>query len=178
MVAILWKCATYFTIGFMGTFKTDTTGNGLAMTLTTVNIIAMVANAVRIFITKPIAKYSDKRSFAAGFYLSMFIAVAAFACNIFTTEKTWFLVIGYTVLYSVCAAGSGQNAYNMTYSYVDSNYIAEAMALQNCISGVCGFCARWLRAGFWMPCRRTGTLCSESTCSASSSSVRSRCFCA
>ena len=27
----------------------------------------------------------------------------------------------------------------MTYSYVDSNYIAEAMALQNCVSGVCGF---------------------------------------
>lgn len=139
IIAGIWKAAMYFTVGFMGTFKTDTTGNGLSMNMTLVSIILMIGNIVRIFLTKPIAKYSDKRSFAAGFYLSMFIAIVAFACNIFTTEKTWYLVIGYTVLYAVCSAGCGQNAFNMTYSYVDTNYIAEAMALQNCVSGVCGF---------------------------------------
>ena len=139
IIAILWKSAQYFTVGFMGTFKTDTTGNGLAMTVLVVQIITMIGNVARIVVTKPLAKYSDKHSFASGFYLSMFIAVAAFLCNVFTTEQTWFLIIGYTVLHAVCAAGSGQNAFNMTYSYVDSNYIAEAMALQNCISGVCGF---------------------------------------
>ena len=139
IIAIIWKCAQYFSIGFMGTFKTDTTGNGLAMTVLAVQVITMVANVMRMLITRPFGRYSDKRSFASGFYLSMFIAVAAFLCNVFTTEKTWFLVIGFTVLHAVCAAGSGQNAFNMTYSYVDSNYIAEALALQNCISGVCGF---------------------------------------
>ena len=139
IIASLWKAAQYFTIGFLGTFKTDTAGNGLGMTMTLVTVIAMVGNVVRIFVTKPFAHYSDKRSFAAGFYLSMFVAVAAFACNVFTTTQTWFLMIGYTVLFAVSAAGCGQNALNMTYSYVDSNYIAEAMALQNCVSGVIGF---------------------------------------
>ncbi len=139
IIAILWKCAQYFTVGFMGTFKTDTMGNGLGMTVLMVQVITMVGNVARIGVTNPLAKYSDKRSFAAGFYLSMFIAAAAFLCTVFTTDGTWYLIIGYTVLYAVCAAGSGQNALNMTYSYVDSNYIAEAMALQNCISGVCGF---------------------------------------
>lgn len=139
VIACIWKAAMYFTVGFMGTFKTDTSGNGLAMNMTLVSVVLMIGNIVRIFVTKPFARYSDKRSFAAGFYLSMFVAIAAFACNVFTTEKTWYLVIGYTVLYAACSAGHGQNAMNMTYSYVDSNYIAEAMALQNCVSGVCGF---------------------------------------
>ena len=139
IIATLWKSAQYFTIGFLGTFKTDTSGNGLAMTVLLVQIITMVGNILRIPATSIFGKYSDKKSFASGFYLSMFFAVAAFACNVFTTEQTWFLIIGYTILYSICSAGCGQNAFNMTYSYVDSEYIAEAMALQNCISGVCAF---------------------------------------
>ncbi|MBQ9798018.1 MAG: MFS transporter [Clostridia bacterium] len=139
IISVLWKSARYFTIGFMGTFKTDAVGNGLGLTVLAVQIITMVGDLVRIAVTKPLAKYSDKRSFASGFYLSMFIAIAAFLCIVFTTEQTWFLIVGYTVLLAVSAAGSDQNAFNMTYSYVDSNYIAEAMALQNCISGVCGF---------------------------------------
>ena len=139
VIATLWKAAQYFTVGFMGSFKIDTEGNGLGMTLAAVAIVGMVANVARMLITKPFASYSDKTSFAKGFYLSMFIAIAAFACNVFTTQYTWWLVIGYTVLHAVCAAGHGQNAFNMTYSYVDSNYIAEAMALQNCVSGVIGF---------------------------------------
>ena len=88
VIACLWKAAMYFTVGFMGTFKTDTSGNGLAMNMTLVSVVLMIGNIIRIFITKPFAKYSDKRSFAAGFYLSMFVAIAAFACNIFTTPKT------------------------------------------------------------------------------------------
>ena len=139
VVAILWKSAQYFTIGFMGTFKTDTLGNGLAMSIQTVQIITMIGSIAQMPATRLFGRYSDKRSFAAGFYLSMYIGIAAFLCTVFTTEKTWFLVIAYTVLYAICLSGNGQNSWNMTYSYVNSDYIAEAMALQNCISGVCGF---------------------------------------
>jgi len=139
VISILWKSAQYFTIGFMGTFKTDTRGNGLAMSVLVVQVIAMVATVVELVLARIFGRYSDKRSFAAGFYLSMFFGVSAFLCNVFTTKETWFLIIVYTVLYAVCTAGNGQNSYNMIYSYVDSGYIAEAMALQNCISGVCGF---------------------------------------
>ena len=139
VISVLWKSAQYFIAGFMGTFKTDTNGNGLAMSMLTVQVIATIGTIVELIIARPFGKYSDKHSFASGFYLSMFFGIAAFLCIAFTTEKTWFFIIGYTVLYAFFASGSGQNIFNMAYSYVNSNYIAEAMALQNCISGVCGF---------------------------------------
>lgn len=139
VISILAKAAQYTTMGFMGTFKTDTSGNGLAMSLTLVSVIAVVGNVARMLVTKPLGKYSDKHSFAAGFYLSMFVAAGAFLCNVFTTRTTWYLVIGYTVLFAVSAAGTTQNANNMTYSYIDADYIAEALALKNGISGVFGF---------------------------------------
>lgn len=139
VISTIWKAAMYFTAGFMGTFKTDTAGNGLGLSMLLVQGIAIAGNVVRMVVAKPFGRYSDKRSFASGFYLSMFIGVAAFLCNVFTTEATWFLVIGHTVLYAVCLSGNSQNERNMLYSYVHVDYIAEAMAMQNCISGVCGF---------------------------------------
>ena len=139
IISALAKAAQYTTVGFMGTFKTDTTGNGLAMSLTLVSAIATIANLARLAVTKPFGKYSDKRSFASGFYLSMVIAAVAFVCNIFTGESTWYLVIVHTILFNVSAAGSNQNASNMTYSYIDGNYLSEALALKNGISGVFGF---------------------------------------
>jgi Na+/melibiose symporter-like transporter len=139
VIAVIWKAAEYFTVGFMGTFKMDTLGNGLALSMLVVQVIGIASNLVRMAVTGPFGKYSDKHSFASGFYLSLFIGIAAFLCNVFTTKETWFLVIAHTILYAVCLAGNGKNAMNMIYSYVDIDYIAEAMALQNCISGVCGF---------------------------------------
>lgn len=139
VIAVLWKSAEYFTVGFMGTFKTDTVGNGLALSVFFVQVISIASSLIRMPFTNIFGKYSDKHSFASGFYLSLFIGAAAFLCNVFTTKETWFLVIAHTILYAVCLAGNGKNATNMIYSYVDIDYIAEGMALQNCISGVCGF---------------------------------------
>ena len=56
-----------------------------------------------------------------------------------TTGKTWWLIIIYTVLYNVSMAGSNQNSFNIVYSYVDSKYIVQAMAIKNSIGGICGF---------------------------------------
>ena len=123
----------------MGPFKTDTLGNGLALSVFFVQVISIASSLIRMPFTNIFGKYSDKHSFASGFYLSLFIGAAAFLCNVFTTKETWFLVIAHTILYAVCSAGNGKNAQNMIYSYVDIDYIAEGMALQNCISGVCGF---------------------------------------
>ena len=38
-------------------------------------------------------------------------------------------------------AGTNANKFNITYSYVKREYISQAMAKQNCISGVLGFFA-------------------------------------
>ena len=64
-----------------------------------------------------------------------------FAINIFTTPKTWFLIILFTILYNICQAGTSANFLNITYSYVDEKYFVQASAIKNSIGGICGFLA-------------------------------------
>ena len=137
VIAVLWDCARYFTIGFLGVFKT----NDLGLTILAVQVINTVANLCRMLLSRPFGRYSDRHSFAKGFYLALFLAAGAFLCNVFTTEALWFFIIPYTVLYTVSLAGINQNNFNITYSYVDSEYIAEAMAIKSSIGGICGFLA-------------------------------------
>lgn len=133
----MWSVATGVTTGFMGTFKT----NDLLLSVGLVQVINVVANGFRLVFSVPIGKFSDKRSYAKGIELALVIAAVGFAVNIFTTNKTWWLIIVYTALYNVSIAGTNANKFNITYSYVKSDYIAQAMAIQNCISGVLGFLA-------------------------------------
>lgn len=137
ILTILWNMAMYFTVGFMGTFKT----NDLMMSVFSVQVINIAANFARMLISKPMGRYSDKHSYAKGFKLGLYMAAVAFFINMFTTRSTWFLVVLYSILYSCCFAGTNQNSYNMTYSYVESKYITQAMAIKNSIGGICGFAA-------------------------------------
>ena len=135
ILAILWNCARFITVGFLGTYKTE----DLAYTMTVIQIINISACLARALISKPFGKYSDKRSFAKGIELGLVIAAAAFLSGIFATPSTRFFIIVHTVLFHVCMAGVEGNFVNVTYSYVDSRYFAEASAIKNCISGVFGF---------------------------------------
>ena len=135
ILAILWNCARFMTVGFLGTYKTE----DLAYTMTVVQIINIVACLARAVISKPFGKYSDKRSFAKGIELGLTVAAAAFLSGVFATPTTRFFIIVHTVLFHVCMAGVEGNFINVTYSYVDSRYFAEASAIKNCISGVFGF---------------------------------------
>ncbi len=137
---ILWNIACYFSMGFMGVYKT----NDLMMSVFLIQVINIVGNFARMIFSKPIGRYSDKTSYAKGFKLGLFIMVTAFFINIFTAKSTWFLIIPFTILYNVGMAGVGANSFNMIYSYVDEKYIAQAMALKNCISGIFGFAASLL----------------------------------
>lgn len=137
IMTVLWDTARYFTIGFLGIFKTK----DLLISVFAVQLINMIANFARMAISRPFGKYSDKRSYAAGFELAMIMASAAFFVNMFTTNATWYLTIIYTVLFNCSLAGSNQNAFNITYSYVKSEYITQAMAIKNSIGGICGFAA-------------------------------------
>ena len=137
IVMVLWNTARYMTIGFLGTFKT----NDLLLKVGTVQVINMVANLGRFAISIPFGKYSDKHSFASGLKLAYIIAAVAFGVNIFTSNNTWWLMIIYTLLFNVSMAGSNQNTFNITYSYVKTDYYVYAMAIKNCIGGVSGFLA-------------------------------------
>lgn len=140
VMTCLWDIARYLTTGFLGTFKTK----DLLISVGTVQIINLVANLCRFFISKPFGRYSDKTSYARGIELAYFIAAAAFAVNAFTTKGTWWCIVIYTVLFNVSIAGTNQNYFNITYSYVKSDYFVQATAIKNSIGGICGFAASLL----------------------------------
>lgn len=137
LLAILWDTSRYFTIGFMGVYKTA----DLMLSLAAVQVINMIANGARLLLSGPLGAYSDKKSFAKGFEIGLIIAASAFFINIFTTPKNWFCVVLFTVLYNAAFAGINSNTFNITYSYVDSAYITQAMAIKNCLGGIFGFAA-------------------------------------
>ena len=138
VLMVLWDSSRYIVIGFLGTYR-----NAL-FTLGVVQIISVAGQLARAIFSKPLGKYTEKRTFAKGIELGLIIAAAAMFINIFTTPQTAFCIIIYTVLYNVCLAGVSGNITNITYSYVDSRYFAEASAIKNSIAGVCGFGASLL----------------------------------
>lgn len=135
LVLTLWDIARYLTIGFLGTFKTKE----LLLSVGAVQVINMVANLMRLSISLPFGKYSDKHSFASGLKLAYGIVAIGFLLIAFTTEKTWWLIILYTVLFNVSLAGSNQNSFNIMYSYVKSEYFVHASAIKSSICGIFGF---------------------------------------
>ena len=137
LLTVIWDMARYFTIGFLGVYKTG----DLLMSVFVVQIINIIGNVMRMALSKPFGRFTDKYSFAVGMELALGISATGFFINMFTTPKTWYLIAIYTVLHAVSMAGLNQNSFNITYSYVDSNYITEAMAIKNCIGGIFGFCA-------------------------------------
>lgn len=135
LLTVLWNMAVYFTTGFMGIFKTK----DLLFSMVAVQGINVAASLLRIFVSEPIGKYSDKYSYVKGFKLGLYLAAAAFLFGVFTTRSTRFLIVIHTLLYHCCLAGTNQNSFNMTYSYVEEKYITQAMAIKNSIGGICGF---------------------------------------
>lgn len=137
LLMIMWDVARYLTVGFLGTFKTK----DLLLTVGMVQVINMIANLGRFFISKPFGKYSDKHSYASGIKLAFIIAAVGFFANIFTTNATWWCIIIYSIMYNVSMAGSNQNLFNITYSYVKAEHFVAAMAIKNSIGGLFGFAA-------------------------------------
>lgn len=137
ILEVIWKVATYFTAGFIGVFKT----NSLGMTVLLIQVINIAANFIRMLISKPFGRYSDKHSYVKGYKLGILLAAVAYFALIFTTDRTWWLIIVYTIIINCSVAGTNQNSFNIAYSYVDSRYITQAMAFKNSIGGIFGFLA-------------------------------------
>ncbi len=137
ILMILWDAGRYFTIGFLGTYKIVDLGYSLAMS----QVINLVSVIVRILASRPFGKFADKYSFAKGAKLGLLVALIAFVFGMFSTPETRFFIVIYTVLYNAALGGIVGNLVNITYSYVDSKYFAEASAIKNSIAGVLGFIA-------------------------------------
>lgn len=132
---VLWRSACYLTIGFLGIYKI----RDLALTVGAVQMINILGNFCRFLVSRGFGRYSDRTSYARGIGLAMMIAAAAFFVNVFTTPKTWYLIIVYTILYSACLAGTEQNFSNIVYSYVPETSFVQANAIKNSIGGIFGF---------------------------------------
>lgn len=137
IMSALWEMGRYMTCGFLGTFKTS----DLLLSVGTVQVINMVANLIRMIVSKPFGRYSDRTSYASGYRLGLGLAAAAFVAVIFCTPKTWWCIILFSVLFNVSLAGTNQNSSNITYSYVKAEYIVQAMAIKQSVAGILGFCA-------------------------------------
>ncbi len=136
ILMILWDVGRYFTMGFLGTYKIEELGFKMSI----IQAISIAASLGRALFSKPFGKYTDKRTFAKGVELGLIIAIASFAIGMFSAPggARWLIAV-YTVLYNVCLAGVSGNLVNITYSYVDSDYFAEASAIKNSIAGLLGF---------------------------------------
>ena len=135
VLSCIWEAARYLSVGFLGTYKTE----DLAFTVGTVQVINMAANLCRFAVSKPFGRYSDRTSYAHGFRLSLLLAAAGFAVGALTSPSSRWLIVLFTVLYNVSLAGSNQNSFNMTYSYVEPEVMVQAMAVKASVGGIVGF---------------------------------------
>lgn len=137
VAASLMSISSYMTVGFLGIYKTKT----LMLSVATVQIINIVGNLARVAVSKPLGRFSDRHSFAKGLEVGLYLAALAYVFCVFSGPgRVWCFVI-YTLLISVSAAGTGQNSFNILYSYVDPKYFVQAYAIKSSISGVIGFLA-------------------------------------
>lgn len=140
ILTLIWQFANYMTLGFMGTYKLGELG----MDIDTVTFINIAGQMGRFALSRPIGRYTDKRSYAKGITLGLTIVATSFFINIFTSPSCWWLVIVYTVIYNVAMAGIGQNLFNIVYNFVDEKLFVQASAIKNSIGGLCGFGASFL----------------------------------
>ncbi len=140
LMTILWDIARYMTVGFLGVFKTK----DLLLSVGTIQIINIISNFVRLSVSLPLGKFSDKHSYATGIKVGYMIVALGFFVNMFTTPQRWWCIVVYTILYSVSLAATNQNSFNISYSYVKAEYFVPAGAIKNSIGGIFGFAASFV----------------------------------
>lgn len=133
----LSEIAFYLTVSFLGTFKTE----DLMLSMGFIQIINIAANLLRCLLSKPIGKWSDRTSFAHVYQIGLWLFAVSFLMVMFTTPKTWWLIIGFTLIFSISDACINANSNNMTYSYVPIDYFVQAQAIRSSITGILGFLA-------------------------------------
>lgn len=135
ILSVIYQVATYFTLGFISVY----TVKELALSVVTIQVINAVSIIARILVTRPFGKFADKTSFATAINLALLISAVGYAINMFATPSTWWVYAVYAVLNSVAASGLSQNMSNVYYSYVESDYLVQAISINSSIGGIVGF---------------------------------------
>lgn len=132
--------AQSFAGGFAGTYKTQELGFSVGR----MQVINTAACLGRFAVSRPFGGYSDRAGYAKGYFLGSLLAAGSFLCGVFTAPGTRLLLIPLSVLYQISLAGTNQNASLMIYSFVENDYITQALAVKNAVCGASSFCAALL----------------------------------
>ena len=132
---ILYNIAVYFTAGFLGIYKTKE----LALSFTQIQLIIFIGIAARMIFSAPIAKYSDKRSYASGIIFGLTLTTLSYAALVFTTPTLWWMIVVHSILWYVASVGTGSNFYNIIFDCVEERYFVFASVVKFALSGIFGF---------------------------------------
>jgi len=154
LLSCMWNVAQYMIIGFLGTYKTKE----LMFSVATIQLLNIIASLSRVVVSIPFGRYSDKNSFLKGIKLALYVAAASYIVGSFTTPGTRWLIALYGILNACCLAGTNQNMTLITYSYVKKEYISQAIAIKNCLGGICGFGASLLAGKLLSAVQANGNL--------------------
>ena len=124
----------------MGTYKTI----DLGFSVSKIQIFNVAACMARFFISPKLGKISDIKGYSRGYFIGNTLAIISFVLGVFTTAKTRWLIIPFTMFYNMSLAGTSQNTFNMMYSYVDEEYILPAFAVNDCTRGVFSLVASFI----------------------------------
>lgn len=124
-----------FITGFIGIYKI----NDLLLSVFVVQIMNIIADFIRLLVSKPFGKFSDRFGFAKGIELAYYLLVVAYFSIVFTTPQTKYLIIIYTVLLAASSAGTYQNSFNIGYQMLPNHLITQAMAIKSVFNGVASF---------------------------------------
>lgn len=135
LISFLSSISAGFITGFIGIYKTK----DLAFSVLTIQIINILADFVRMGVSIPIARYSEKYGYANGIQLSKILSGIGYLVIMFTTPSTRWLIVIFAFLSTATSAASYQNSFNIGYSLLPQKYMTQAMAIKSTTEGILSF---------------------------------------
>ena len=135
-VTSLWAAANYATLSFSGTYM----NNELNFSLTFSSAIIVAGSIFRMIFSFPLGKLADKKGFAYMTTVALIIAISGYGAGAFSTPANGKILYPvFYALYSVAMAGINSATMNLIFDYVSIRHRAGALALNQSVSGLCGF---------------------------------------
>ena len=135
LIGIIGSFSGGLLTGFIGIYKIK----DLAISLLAVQIINISADFLRMIVSRPFARYSQKNGYIKGIQLSEIMVATSYAIIIVTTPQTRWLIILYSLICVAAQAGSYQNSFNIGYTLLPQKYMTQAMAIKRTVGALVSF---------------------------------------
>ena len=137
LINVIYYIANYISLPFFSVYYINTLGFSLTTILSSIS---------RIFASRFLGKYADKKGFAALLekcFIICGISILCFAFAAPNTNKalTFIPIILYTLLHGISMGGINSGLSNIIFDYAPKHARSDALALSQAISGLVGFLA-------------------------------------